>query len=92
MLPTFKVPTGKDTKKHTNASLPHINNNYDFAEMLSEMLGELNASHTGARYGAGSSALPTAALGVFYDESYDGAGLKIKEIMAQSPFTQKRQM
>ena len=26
--------------------LPHINNNYDFAEMLSEMLGELNASHT----------------------------------------------
>ena len=70
--------------------LPHINNNYDFAEMLSEMLGELNASHTGARYGAGSSALPTAALGVFYDESYDGTGLKIKEIMAQSPFTQKK--
>ncbi len=30
--------------------LPYINNNYDFAEMLSEMLGELNGSHTGARY------------------------------------------
>ena len=28
--------------------LPHINNNYDFAEMLSEMLGEMNVSHTGA--------------------------------------------
>jgi hypothetical protein len=27
--------------------LPYINNNYDFAEMLSEMLGEMNASHTG---------------------------------------------
>ena len=27
--------------------LPHINNNYDFAEMLSEMLGEVNVSHTG---------------------------------------------
>ena len=27
--------------------LPHINNNYDFAEMLSEMLGEMNVSHTG---------------------------------------------
>lgn len=26
--------------------LPYINNNFDFAEMLSEMLGELNASHT----------------------------------------------
>ena len=30
--------------------LPFINNNYDFAEMLSEMLGEMNASHTGCYY------------------------------------------
>jgi C-terminal processing protease CtpA/Prc len=30
--------------------LPHINNNYDFQEFLSEFLGELNASHTGGRY------------------------------------------
>ena len=30
--------------------LPHINNNRDFAEMCSEMLGELNASHTGCFY------------------------------------------
>ena len=30
--------------------LPHINNNYDYAEMLSELLGELNVSHTGGRY------------------------------------------
>ena len=30
--------------------LPHIDNNYDFAELLSEYLGELNVSHTGGRY------------------------------------------
>lgn len=30
--------------------LPHINNNYDYAEMLSEWLGELNVSHTGGSY------------------------------------------
>ncbi len=30
--------------------LPHINNNYDFAEMLSELLGELNVSHTGSTH------------------------------------------
>ena len=30
--------------------LPHINNNYDYAELLSELLGELNVSHTGGRY------------------------------------------
>ncbi len=29
--------------------LPHINNNYDFQELLSEILGELNGSHTGGR-------------------------------------------
>ena len=44
---------GTDWKGYKEAYqrfLPHINNNYDFAEMLSELLGELNASHTGARY------------------------------------------
>lgn len=84
---------GTDWKGYKEAYqrfLPHINNNYDFAEMLSEFLGELNASHTGARYGGGGGALPTATLGVFYDESYDGDGLKIKEILDQSPFTQKK--
>ena len=66
--------------------LPHINNNYDFAEMLSEMLGELNASHTGARYW---SSIPnsdqTASLGLFYDNQYTGDGLKIMEVMDKSP-------
>lgn len=70
--------------------LPHISNNYDFAEMLSEMLGELNGSHTGARYYASGATLPTATLGVFYDEAYTGDGLKIKEIIAQSPLTKKK--
>lgn len=65
--------------------LPHINNNYDFAEMLGEMLGELNGSHTGARYNAQNSALPTASLGIFADESYNGNGLKIQEIIKKSP-------
>lgn len=59
-------------------------------KMLSEMLGELNGSHTGARYYASGAALPTAALGVFYDEAYAGDGLKIKEIIAQSPLTKKK--
>ena len=66
--------------------LPSINNNYDFQELLSEMLGELNGSHTGARYYASGPALATANLGVFYDNTYNGKGLKIKEIMKKSPF------
>lgn len=66
--------------------LPYINNNYDFRDMLSEMLGELNASHTGARYRPTSTALRTAQLGVFIDQSYEGDGLRIEEVIKRGPF------
>jgi C-terminal processing protease CtpA/Prc len=69
--------------------LPYINNNYDFQELLSEMLGELNGSHTGARYYAPGASQQTAALGVFYDEDYTGDGLRIKEVLAKGPFAVK---
>ena len=70
--------------------LPYINNNFDFAEMLSEMLGELNASHTGCRYYAGGASLSTAALGAFFDPNYEGDGLKIQEIIKRGPFAVKK--
>ena len=69
--------------------LPYINNNFDFAEMISEMLGELNASHTGCRYYASGSAMRTASLGLFFDEKWDGDGLKIKEVIKRGPFAVK---
>ncbi len=66
--------------------LPYINNGYDFGEMLSELLGELNVSHTGARfYGSGAS-LQTACLGLFFDNAYEGDGLKIQEVIKRGPF------
>lgn len=70
--------------------LPHINNKTDFADVLSEMLGEVNASHTGARAYEGSSTDDrTAALGLYYDEDYTGDGLKIAEVMGKSPCINK---
>ncbi|MBQ3612577.1 MAG: PD40 domain-containing protein [Bacteroidales bacterium] len=60
--------------------LPHIDNNFDFQEMLSELLGELNGSHTGARYSY-RSGYAMGTLGAFYDNSYKEDGLKIKEII-----------
>ncbi len=72
------------------AYLPHINNYYDFAEMASELLGELNVSHTGCRFGGYTWAMSTASFGVFYDEEYKGDGLKIKEIMSGSPLEYKK--
>ena len=68
--------------------LPHIRNNYDFAELLSEYLGELNVSHTGSgfRAPAGKNSASTANLGVFFDLGWTGDGLKVDEIIAQGPF------
>ncbi len=66
--------------------LPHINNNYDFAELLSELLGELNVSHTGGRYSAPGANEATASLGLLYDLEYTGKGLKIAEVVERSPF------
>ena len=60
--------------------LPYIDNYYDFKELLSEMLGELNGSHTGARYYAqGGESL--GRLGVLYDLAYAGEGLRIAEVL-----------
>ena len=76
-----------DLYKTTYAKfLPYINNNFDFQELLSEMLGELNASHTGGRY---NEPVPngdnTATLGLLYDEKYTGNGLKITEVITGGP-------
>jgi len=66
--------------------LPFINNNYDFSEMLSEMLGEVNASHTGCRYRPSiSNADETAELGLLYDFSSAGSGVKVAEVVEGGP-------
>ena len=60
--------------------LPYIDNYFDFQEALSEMLGELNGSHTGARYYIqGGESL--GKLGVLYDLAYKGEGLRIAEVL-----------
>ena len=75
-------------KKEYAKFLPHINNNYDFSEMASEMLGELNASHTGCFYrGHIDGADKTANFGVFFDENYSGNGLKISEVIERGPLS-----
>ncbi|MCM1356861.1 MAG: S41 family peptidase [Staphylococcus sp.] len=69
--------------------LPYINNNYDFSILMSEILGELNASHTGSGYRAGGPRLSTMNLGAFFDETYDGDGLKIAEVIKRGPLSPK---
>lgn len=74
--------------EHYRRFLPHINNNYDFAEMLSEMLGELNVSHTGGRYYAPTDpdGIRTASLGLFSDMQRDEDGILVTEVIEGGPF------
>lgn len=66
--------------------LPHISNNYDFQEFLSEILGELNGSHTGGRYSPRpNNPDVTAALGIIPDETFTGNGVKVDEVLAGGP-------
>jgi tricorn protease len=66
--------------------LPHIGDNYEMAEMLSEMLGELNVSHCGASYFKNDPAGDiTGSLGIFFDQNFTGNGIKIDEVIKDGP-------
>lgn len=66
--------------------LPHIGNNYEISELLSELLGELNVSHSSSSYSAfNPNGDVTAALGIFYDYTYKGNGVKITEVIKDGP-------
>lgn len=84
--PTFRGMDWKAYYDNYRRFLPYINNGYDFSIMVSELLGELNASHTGCRFYGGGVSMPTAALGLFLDPYHEGDGLKIEEVLHNSPF------
>ena len=69
--------------------LPHINNNQDFANLLSELLGELNASHTGGRFYP-TSGEATSDLGLIYNWNYTGNGLKVDEVIEGGPLAKAK--
>lgn len=73
-------------KKDYEKYIPSIGNSYEFSELISELLGELNVSHSGSVY---SRSLPnadaTASLGIFYDYQYKGDGIRIQELIKGGP-------
>ncbi|NCO69548.1 MAG: peptidase S41, partial [Acidobacteria bacterium] len=76
-------------KKAYARFLPFIDNNRDFAELVSEMQGELNASHTGGRFRPKRlDGDATAALAFFPDPAHTGDGVRILEIIDGSPLRQ----
>jgi WD40 repeat protein len=66
--------------------LPYIGNDRDFAELCSEMQGELNASHTGCRFRpTRPDGDNTAALGFFPDPKHTGPGVRVLEVLDGGP-------
>ena len=85
--PTFHGVDWNLMKKEYKKYLPSIGNSFEFSEMLSEMLGELNVSHAGAGFRGGS--IPnedaTASLGIFMNYTHTGDGILIDEIITGGP-------
>ena len=67
------------------AKVAELGNNRDFATLISEMVGELNVSHTGARYRPRKPGDETAALGAIYDMKRAGPGMRIAALLPESP-------
>ncbi|HEY0864394.1 MAG TPA: S41 family peptidase [Lacunisphaera sp.] len=66
--------------------LPHLETWEDFAEMMSELAGELNASHMGCYYlKPPPLADHTASLGVHFDDDYAGPGLRVAAVLPGGP-------
>lgn len=66
--------------------LPHLHTWEDFAEMMSEMAGELNASHMGCYLlKQAPYADATASLGLYYDDTHTGPGARIAAVLPGGP-------
>jgi tricorn protease len=85
--PTFHGIDWNKMKKEYQKYLPSIGNGYEFSEMLSEMLGELNVSHAGSRFRGEkiSNADATASLGIFMNYKHKENGILIDEIITGGP-------
>lgn len=62
----------------------------DYEDLMNWLLGELNASHMGFRGAGGSEAAEidstsTGALGVLWDEAFEGPGRRVAEVVPQTP-------
>jgi tricorn protease len=63
----------------------HVSMKEDLYALMYLMMGELNASHLGVFGTPRAPEEQTADLGLLFDESYRGKGLKISEILKRGP-------
>lgn len=63
---------------------------FEFANLLSEVVGEVNSSHSEIGPQFSPSGPHTASLGLNYDYSYSGPGLKVTRVVPNGPCDQPK--
>ena len=83
--PTFHGIDWQAMVQEYRPKVAHLGHDFEFAELISELVGELNVSHAGGRYRGAGGGDETASLGIFIDYNYSEDGLKIAEIISGGP-------
>lgn len=85
--PNFHGIDWPQMRKEYEPLLPSLGNSFEFTELISEMIGELNVSHAGGRYRGISveNEDETASLGIFMNYDHDGDGILIDEVIKGGP-------
>ena len=83
--PTFHGVDWPMMVQEYRTKVDDLGHDYEFAELISELVGELNVSHAGGRYRGVSGGDETASLGIFMDYTHQGDGIKISELVQGGP-------
>lgn len=83
--PTFHGKDWRAIGDKYRALLPWCAAREDFHFLLTEMFGELNASHMWVDLVNGPKYRETASIGIWQDDRYDGPGVKVAESIKNGP-------
>src|SRR5439155_11756568 len=83
--PKFHGADWKAVRAKYRPLVAHVAQREDLYALVSLMLGELNASHLGISGKLPTPDEATADLGLIFDETYRGPGLKVAEVLKRGP-------
>ena len=83
--PNFHGRDWAAIRPHYEKLLPSVGHRTEFSTILNEMVGELESSHSEVSGAPGPAVHQTAHLGVTYDYTYQGLGIKIASVPPRTP-------
>jgi tricorn protease len=83
--PLFHGANWQAVRAKYHPVVAHVAKKEDLYALISLMLGELNASHLGVGGKLPTPDENTADLGLVYDNTYRGPGLKVAEVLRRGP-------